>query len=101
MDSYFGTSLTSHRQLSQSEEVVRAHLLPSPTRLRMDVNQLILSTEPPAPLQMPPIADSRYLDPDPIPPLDEDAWIPAQNYFALGEDLVANLDDWWFPRQSA
>ena len=98
--SYFGASLASYRQPVHSEEVLRTRLLPEPTRIGSDASRRIddagsASTSQPQTL----VSDPANGAADLLPPVDGDASILAQNYFALGDDLVGNLDDWWFPRQ--
>ena len=96
-DCYFGVSLTSHRQASQSGEVLRKRLLPEPTRLHAEDNAN--AERSPATWAMAPADVSRASN-DPAMdfnlPLDEDASILAQSYFAQGQDFVGSLDDWLF-----
>ncbi|OCT52056.1 putative C6 transcription factor [Cladophialophora carrionii] len=100
--SYFGASLASHRQLIHSEEVLRSRLLPEPTRIGSDVSRRDDNADPAPAIQLPTLAAGpSNPTPDLLPPENGEASILAQNYFALGEDLVGNLDDWWFPRQYA
>ncbi|EXJ59024.1 hypothetical protein A1O7_06455 [Cladophialophora yegresii CBS 114405] len=99
---YFGASLASHRQPIHSEEVLRSRLLPEPTRIGSDVNRTDDNTDPAPAMQLPTFAaDPSNPTPDLLPPENREASILAQNYFALGEDLVGNLDEWWFSRQYA
>ncbi|KAJ9602024.1 hypothetical protein H2200_013384 [Cladophialophora chaetospira] len=97
---YFGPSLTSHRQTIQSGEVLRTRLLPEPTRIGPDIdhrpNEAASAFDLLPPSSMPNPQNSEV---DLLAPVDGEASILAQNYFALGEDFVGNLDDWWFPRQ--
>ena len=97
---YFGTSLTSYRQSHHSEEVLRTRLaLPEPTRITSDVNRLATNGgTAPAP-SLPNLGgDLQYSSASYLPVNGDEASILAQDYFALGEDLVGNLDDWWNPR---
>jgi hypothetical protein len=97
---YFGASLSSYRQPIRSEEVLRPRLLPEPTRIGSDVSRRNDNTDPAPAMQLPTFATGH---PNPtadlLPPENGETSILAQNYFALGEDLVGNLDDWWLPRQ--
>ena len=98
-DGYFGTSLTSYRQASQSEEVLRTRLLPEPTRISSDLSRTVDDAEAVSALRLPALGlDTQYNGAASLPPIGNEASILAQNYFALGEDLVGNLDDWWYPR---
>jgi hypothetical protein len=101
-DAYFGPSLTSYRQPHHSEEVLRTRLLPEPTRLGSDANRIPGSAGATPCLQLTNLGpDPQYNGTGYLPSMTNEASILAQNYFALGEDLVGNLDDWWYPRPSA
>lgn len=96
---YFGASLTSFRSTVHSEEVLRTRLLPRPTRIGADVPHRSEPTG--SALDMLPPTSVSYSTNSVaglLPPADETS-ISAQDYFALGQDFVGNLDDWWFPRQ--
>ena len=97
---YFGPSLTSHRQTVQPGEVLRTRLLPEPTRIGPEIDRRADDT-PSALDLLPSSSMPNPQDPevDLLAPVDGEASILALNYFALGEDFVGNLDDWWFPRQ--
>lgn len=76
-DSYFGSSLTSHRPASTSAEIVQSQLLPEPTRLGQVIQEQANG-----------------------PSFDNQLAILAQSYFAQGQDFVGNMDDWWSLGQS-
>ncbi|KIX04972.1 uncharacterized protein Z518_05844 [Rhinocladiella mackenziei CBS 650.93] len=101
-DSYFGPSLTLHRQASYSAEVLRSRLLPEPTRLNhegvtrmLEDHEAVSSTHVPNPAQnSADISATEF-----APPPDDEVAILAQNYFAQGQDFVGSMDDWWFSGQ--
>jgi hypothetical protein len=99
-DAYFGTSLTSILQPPRSEEVIRKQLLPEPTRVSSNVNSSDGHSDPAAAPQqssLPPAGPAT--ESQSLPPADGSAAILAQDFFALGDDIVGNLDDWWYPQQ--
>ncbi|KIW67627.1 hypothetical protein PV04_06864 [Phialophora macrospora] len=99
--SYFGASLASYRPRIRSEEVLRPRLLPEPTRIGSEVSRRNDTTDPAPAMQLPSFATGNSNPTvDLLPPENGEASILAQNYFALGEDFVGNLDDWWLPRPS-
>lgn len=95
---YFGPSLTSHSSGVHSGEVLRTRLLPEPTRIGNEIDHRATDVVPTLGLPQS-VANFPTSEMDLLPPIDGEATILAQNYFALGEDFVGNLDDWWFPRQ--
>ena len=96
---YFGASLTSFGSAAHSEEVLRTRPLPRPTRIGSDVPHGPEDAGSAIDMLLP-VSASNPTDSvaDLLSGVDETS-ILAQNYFALGQDFVGNLDDWWLPRQ--
>ncbi|OAP54272.1 hypothetical protein AYL99_11373 [Fonsecaea erecta] len=96
-DGYFGASLTSHRQLSSSGEVLRSRLLPKPTRLNHGTTSRVEGSESAAALL--PLDSTRESENQNVDFINEGVSILAQSYFAQGQDLAGSLDDWWLSGQ--
>lgn len=95
-DSYFGTSLTLHRQASQSGEVLRSRLLPEPSRINHEGAALVNERDGSTNVT---ILSNSFPATDFVPPLDYEDSVLAHSYFAQGQDFVGSLDDWFFPAQ--
>jgi hypothetical protein len=107
-NSYFGSSLLQHRQVSQTGEILRSRLLPEPTRINSEGVTPVAAVFGAGSAMSPstasaaqvPAAWETMVD-DFIPPMDDELAILAQSYFAQGQDFVGSMDDGWFTSQPA
>jgi hypothetical protein len=102
-DSYFGTSLLSHRT-TNSADVVNGRLLPPPTRLDVGPHRSGSAANTPSLARGPAgvagdIGLHNHMQP-PLMPVDDEFTVLAQSYFAQGQDFV-NVDDWWYTGEGA
>ncbi|KIX95239.1 uncharacterized protein Z520_09156 [Fonsecaea multimorphosa CBS 102226] len=98
--SYFGASLMSHRQSSSSGEILRSRLLPQPTRLSHHGASPRAAEDAESTAALPPHDSLLETDIRNVDFRNEGVSIPAQSYFAQGQDLAGSLDDWWLSGQS-
>ncbi|KAK6369707.1 hypothetical protein LTS17_009157 [Exophiala oligosperma] len=104
-DSYFGTSLTVHRQPLNTATFFRSQFLPEPTHINENGMASGGVGEPFAGSSAPQLSPpSNNVVPgisvvDQVDPFHEGA-ILAESYFAQGDDFVGSMDDWWFQGRS-
>lgn len=98
-DTILGSSLRFNSPSVSNSEVLNSNLIPEPTRVDSLQRGYMSSTSTPASTTEAQTKRPSYTaaTATPLPPLDlvSDESFSAQNFFALGQDFVGSVDDWF------